>query len=111
MGKLKEKLKKLVDTFQNKVFKKVAIDDLLHSYASTCIVFLMFSVFNLFTPAFVALACSAVFTILLGYVKEEVIDKRVRGYVFSIRDLKSDLVGCGFGVVLLTLCILTMMFC
>lgn len=109
MNKLAEKIKNIVNAFYKNYVSKLKLDDALHSYISTCLLILFFGLFNLFIPNLIATgACAVALTVLIGYLKEEILDKRIRHGIFDMRDFKADLVGSAVGVLLVIFCLLTL---
>ena len=96
------KLKTFFDKIYSKYLNKIKLDDALHAYVSSIIFIFCYQVLNLTNMnSWLNLGISTLITFAIGYLKEEIIDKRIRKSQFSKRDLYADIIGIIIGCLLM----------
>ena len=97
---MKNFIKKIFTWFYQNVVNKLKLDDVLHAYISTILTNVFFLSFGMCMNVWIAFSLAILLTLLIGLIKEEVIDKRIRGGEADIRDFIADCVGIIVGTLI-----------
>ena len=99
---MKEKLKNIINNFYNKYINSLSVDQVLHSYISTCLFIIIYALFNIFINIWwVSIILSFIIVNGIGIFKEKIIDEYIRGGKSEFKDIKSNFIGSIIGVILM----------
>ncbi len=93
--------------FFNKIYKKIndkvseiRKDLYVHAFVSSIIYILLFNILIFVCPGYMAAVWSTFVTLIIGLVKEYVIDDKIRGSYADVADLNADLAGTIVGILI-----------
>lgn len=87
--------------FINNTFANMRKDTILHAAFSMLLYIVIFNFLHIWSPSYIASSVSFCITLIIGIMKEYVIDKLIRNSFVDVSDLYADLAGTIIGVIIM----------